>query len=233
LNGQARVAYNRNLPRVIAIVLLAAALAGCAHKKRTVRGVPQPPAAAPAPVAPGYVETGVASWYGHPYHGRPAADGEIYDMETMVAAHRTLPFNCWVRVVNLSNDKSVELRIIDRGPFVDGRIIDVSHAAARMLAMIGPGTVPVRLEVLRVPVVVPGVYAVQVGAFRNRESAERLRAGMAARYGPARLILRPGNPDVWRVVVGSEATEDGAAALSGRIRHESGEKNVLVVRLDS
>jgi rare lipoprotein A (peptidoglycan hydrolase) len=97
----------------VALALAAFAAAGCAHKH------------------PGYTETGIASWYGHPYHGRPAADGEIYDMETMVAAHRTLPLNTWVRVYDLDNNKTVEVRIVDRGPFVDGRIIDLSHAAAR------------------------------------------------------------------------------------------------------
>ena len=187
----------------------------------------------PETIQPGYTETGIASWYGHPYHGRAAADGEIYDMETMVAAHRTLPFNTWVRVVNLNNNKSVDLRIIDRGPFIEGRIIDVSHAAARELAMIGPGTAPVTVEVLRVPVTAPGEYAVQVGAFRDRGNAERLRAQMAARYGTARVVPRQGNPEMWRVLVGSESTEEGASGLSNRIQRESGEKNLFVVRLDS
>ncbi len=212
------------------IVLLAAALAGCAHKKRA-RQVPPAPAA--PVVQPGDTETGIASWYGHPYHGRHAADGEIYDMETLVAAHRTLPFNTWVRVLNLNNQKTVDLRIIDRGPFVDGRVIDISHAAARALDMIGPGTAPVKVEVLRVPVQTPATYAVQVGSFRDRTNAERLRAGMAARYGSARVVPRQGNPEMWRVLVGSEPTEGGAASLSDRIRRESGEKNLFIVRLDS
>ena len=79
--------------------------------------------------------------YGHPYHGRAARpDSEIYDMETLVAAHRTLPFQTQVRVRNLSNEKTVDVRIIDRGPFVQGRIIDLSHAAAQAIDLIGPGT---------------------------------------------------------------------------------------------
>ena len=76
-------------------------------------------------------ETGIASWYGYPYHGRRAANGEIYDMEKLTAAHRTLPFGTWVRVTNLTNSKTVDVRITDRGPFIDGRIIDLSKAAAR------------------------------------------------------------------------------------------------------
>jgi len=194
--------------------------------------VPPPPAV--ARTVPGDTETGIASWYGHPYHGRPAADGEIYDMEKLVAAHRTLPFDAWVRVVNLDNQKTVEVRIIDRGPFVANRIIDLSHAAARAIDLIGPGTAPVRVEVIRTPAnAEAALFAVQVAAFRDRANAERTRAAMAARYGSARLVLRPGNPDMWRVLVGAETSQDGARALSQRIQSESGERSSFVVRLDS
>src|SRR5580704_11209410 len=95
--------------------------------------VPVP--AGPKPLEP---ETGIASWYGYPYHGRHAADGEIYDMEKLTAAHRTLPFGTWVRVVNLTNERSVEVRINDRGPFIEGRIIDLSKAAARAVDLVTP-----------------------------------------------------------------------------------------------
>jgi rare lipoprotein A len=214
---------------LLAMLLAALMLGGCAHKKRTGR-TPAPPARAPVV---GDTETGLASWYGNPYHGRQAADGEIYDMETLVAAHRTLPFNTWVRVVNLVNSKSVDVRIIDRGPFVDGRVIDLSHAAARAIDLLGPGVGPVRLEVIRLPETVPpGVFAVQVGAFRDRDNADRLRETMAARYGEARVVSRTDSPDLWRVLVGAEATIDGAAALAARIRGETGENNAFVVRLD-
>jgi len=211
-----------------AALLLAMVLAAsCSHKRR-IHPV------APVAVQPGYTETGIASWYGRPYHGRPAADGEIYDMEKMTAAHRTLPFNTWVRVENLSNSKTVELRIIDRGPFVGSRMLDVSHAAAEALEMIGPGTARVRMVVIRAPEpVATGNFAVQVGAYSSRESAEQVRSRMAAQYGTARLVLRPGNPDVWRVLVGAESSEEGASGLAARIREESGERNAFVVRLDS
>lgn len=213
----------------LALALAAVFLSGCAHKKHARQ------ASLPPPAKPGHTETGVASWYGRPYHGRPAASGEIYDMEKLTAAHRTLPFDTWVRVLDLDNRKTVDVRIIDRGPFTDGRIIDLSHAAARAIDMIGPGTARVRIEVIRSPEVVPpAVFAVQVGAFQNRANAERLRAEMESRYGPARLVRRPGNPDLWRVLVGSEATEDGANRLADRIRKQTNEKNAaFVVRLDS
>ena len=218
-----------------AIALVAILLAGCAHKKH-VRRTPPPPAPAPsATPKPGYTETGLASWYGPPYHGRRAANGEIYDMEKLTAAHRTLPFDTWLRVANLDNSKTVEVRITDRGPFVEGRIIDLSHAAARAIDMIGPGIARVRLEVIRTPdYVPPAVFAVQVGAFRNRANAERLRAEMQSRYGSARLIQRADTPDLWRVLAGNEATEEGANGLAERIRKERGEKSAaFVVRVDS
>src|SRR5271166_2248478 len=117
-----------------ALAILTMAIAqSCARKKRVASvGVPLPRGAPAQIVSP---ETGLASWYGHPYHGRPAANGEIYDMEGFTAAHRTLPFGTWVRVVNLSNDKTVDVRITDRGPFVENRIIDLSHAAARAIGL--------------------------------------------------------------------------------------------------
>jgi rare lipoprotein A len=219
---------------VVAFVTLA--FGGCSHKKSARVN---PPARTrrtpPVPVEIGHTETGIASWYGHPYHGRAAADGEIYDMEKMTAAHKTLPFNTWVRVYDLDNQKSTEVRIIDRGPFVDGRIIDLSHAAARELELIGPGVARVRIEVIRAPANTPvSLFAVQVGAFRDRANAESLRARMQAEYGSARLLQRAENPDVWRVLVGAEATEDAANALAQRIRQNSVEKfDGFVVRIDS
>jgi rare lipoprotein A len=214
-----------------ALALGAMLAASCAHKKHG--RVPAVPAHAARPVKIGDSETGLASWYGHPYHGRPAADGETYDMETLVAAHRTLPFNTWVRVTNLSNQETVDVRIIDRGPFVNGRIIDLSHAAARQIGLLGPGVGQVRIEVIRAPEgVAAGAFAVQVGAFRVKENAERLCVQMEQRYGVARLVPRAGTPDLWRVLVGAEATMDAAAALAQRIQNETGENNGFVVRLD-
>jgi rare lipoprotein A len=219
--------------RKTVILLLAAgfALAGCAHKRR-VRTLPP---GSPVTARPGYTESGVASWYGHPYHGRPAANGEIYDMEKMTAAHRTLPFDTWVRVYDLDTQKSAEVRITDRGPFVRDRIIDLSRAAAREIEMLGPGTARVRIEVIRAPETAEApLYAVQVGAFRNRENAERLRARMQTSFGSARLVERSGNPPFWRVLVGTESTQEGAAVLAKRIRENSNENLALfVVRIDT
>ena len=202
-------------------------LSGC-HRHRVVRA-PAPPA------VPQSGETGIASWYGHPYHGRASASGEIYDMEQMTAAHRTLPFGTWVRVHDLDNQKSVDVRINDRGPFVDGRIIDLSHAAARAIDMIGPGTARVRLEILSLPAAPgPAYFGVQIGAFENRDNAERLRSEMQAKYGRARIVRRDDTPVMWRVVVGMEPTQAGASALAARIRSENPSVTAaFVVRLDS
>src|SRR5258708_29188264 len=101
----------------------------CAKKHQATRGLPAAPSLHSG-------ETGMASWYGHPYHGRAAANGEIYDMEKLTAAHRTLPFGTRVRVTNLANEKSVEVRIIDRGPFVGARIIDLSHPPAEVIHLL-------------------------------------------------------------------------------------------------
>jgi rare lipoprotein A len=197
-------------------------------------GVPPPPSASGSVsfAVPGYAETGMASWYGHPFHGRQAADGEIYNMETLVAAHCTLPFNTWVRVMNLDNSKSVEVRIIDRGPFIGGRIIDLSHAAAQAIDMENSGVAVVRMDVIRMPEnAPPALFAVQVGAFRVRANADRIRAEMALRYGSARRIERPEDPGIWRVMVGSETSLEGAQALLGRISKET-ETKAFVVRLN-
>jgi len=215
-------------PAFAALAMLAAllGLAGCARKHRITATPP-----APAQIRSG--ETGLASWYGHPYHGRPAADGEIYDMERLTAAHRTLPFGTWVRVVNLTNNKTVDVRIIDRGPFVDGRIIDLSHAAAEAIDLVGPGVAKVRLDILSTPPAgtVAGWFAVQAGAFQDQDRAERLRSSLEREYGVARLIVRPGTPSLWRVLVGREPTEQAALVLAAKVREETG--TAFVVRLDA
>jgi len=116
--------------------------------RHTTARVPPPPSK-PAPI--GWTETGVASWYGAPYDGRPAASGEIFDTHKLTAAHRTLPFDTWVEVTNLQNGRQVKVRINDRGPFIDGRIIDLSFAAAYTIEMVGPGTAKVKLKVIKAP----------------------------------------------------------------------------------
>ena len=154
-------------------------------------------------------------------------------MEKLTAAHRTLPFGTWVRVSNLDNRKVVDVRINDRGPFVASRVIDLSHAAARQIGMIGPGTAKVRLTIIEAPVAAAtAFFGVQVGAFKDRDNAERIRREMEERYGAARMQLRQGDPAVWRVIVGSEQTVEAAGALAERLRQETATPAAFVVRVD-
>lgn len=208
-----------------AALILAILIADCGKKKIHV--------AAPPPAPVGSTERGVASWYGKPYDGRAAADGEIYNMEQMVAAHRTLPFQTMVRVRNLSNNKTVDVRIIDRGPFVANRIIDLSHAAARAIDLIGPGVANVELTILAAPAnPIPAQFAVQVGAFRQRANADRMQQLMTTAYGSAKLVVRQGDPALWRVLAGAEPSPDAAEALARRIRQEQNVSAAFVVRID-
>ncbi|MDP9169151.1 MAG: septal ring lytic transglycosylase RlpA family protein [Acidobacteriota bacterium] len=223
---------------VLPVLLALAFVIGCGKKK--VRFTPVAPvtagrrAPAPAPAPPvGSVEQGMASWYGHPYHGRQAADGEIYDMETLVAAHRTLPFQTMVRVKNMANGKTVDVRIIDRGPFVNNRIIDLSHLAAQQIELIGPGVAEVQVTIIATPAnPEPAVFAVQVGAFRERANAERMQQSLATAYGAAKLVERPENPGIWRVLAGRAPSPEAAETLARQIRLEQKVPEAFVVRLD-
>jgi rare lipoprotein A len=122
-----------------AIVLSLGFVWGCGPKR----------APEPAPVRRGWTEEGIASWYGKPFHGRKTASGERYDMHELTAAHPTLPFGTRVRVKRLDNGRDVVVRITDRGPFHEGRIIDLSKRAAREIGLLEPGTARVRIEVIR------------------------------------------------------------------------------------
>lgn len=215
----------------VATVMAALVGAGCAKKRR----VPAPPVRPQA----GWTEEGVASWYGHPYHGRKAANGETYDMEKMTAAHRTLPFGAMVSVENRENGKRVEVRVTDRGPFVEGRIIDLSRAAAEAIGMLGPGTARVQIRLTGygpAKLAEEGVeeeagFAVQVAAFSIRANAEAMKERLGGRYHPVRVVEREGSKTPWRVLVGEKKTEEEARELSGRVRQETGAEAV-VVRLD-
>lgn len=194
---------------------------------------PKSDSAIPSPATSAYTEEGNASWYGVPFHGRRASNGEVYDMNKLTAAHRTLPFDTVVRVTNLSNGKATVVRITDRGPFVDNRIIDLSMAAAREIDSIGPGVVPVRLEILSAGIdPSSGFFTVQVGAFRDRGNAERLRQRLNASYSP--IFIQPyDSPDglFYRVRVGKVPGEDAAHQFGEQLRNREG-FTPMVVRLD-
>jgi len=184
-------------------------------------------------VPPGYMEEGNASWYGAPFHGRRASNGEIYDMNKLTAAHRTMAFNTMVRVTNLTNGKNVVVRITDRGPFIENRIIDLSRAAAETIESIGPGVVPVRLEVISGNDPFGGYFTVQVGAFRERGNADRLRERLNALYPPA--TLQPVALDdgmFYRVRVGKISGEQAAQKFADDLKSREGFSQAMVIRLD-
>ncbi|MGA7921724.1 MAG: septal ring lytic transglycosylase RlpA family protein [Candidatus Acidiferrales bacterium] len=251
----------RSLPRknpplaafTLSLAVAVAAVAGCSHHTAATRApasTPQPgtsaanrkpsapSGAAPAierqPTIPGgYLEEGVASWYGIPFNGHRTSNGEIYDMHEFTAAHRTLPFNCTVRVTNLDNGKQTEVRINDRGPFVANRIIDLSLSAAQAIEMVGPGTAKVRLEILSGPSPQVGFFGVQIGAFRVEANAERLKTQMETTY-PAVSIATYDSPSgaLYRVRVGRLASEEAAHELASQL-HNAGHSMTFVVRLDN
>jgi len=175
---------------------------------------------------PGYDVTGMASWYGDQFNGRPTATGEIFDMHALTAAHKTLPLPGLVEVTNLANGRSVVLRVNDRGPFVDDRIIDLSRGAAEELDLLSRGVGQVRVRYLGraprqgggmrlrtasasapvatapdpVPVFSGTAYWVQAGAYANRRTAQRI----AARLGGSATVdeVRTGQGRLYRVLVG-------------------------------
>ncbi len=225
----------------IAVVSLLAAVAGCGSKK------PSPPPGGwgsvpptqrpytikgktyqPIPSADGYFEEGVASWYGEDFHGNPTSCGEIYDMHKLTAAHKILPMHTRLKVTNLENGKSVEVRVNDRGPFVAGRVIDMSYAGAKALDMHVKGTTRVRLEsVGSIPGAasarqLPGPFYVQIGAFVHQGNAERLLAGIRrAGYPGSRIHFKEvGGERFYRVHAGTFATLDEAEAGRAKLARD-------------
>jgi rare lipoprotein A len=176
-------------------------------------------------------QQGLASWYGGAFSGQRSASGELFDQEQLTAAHPTLPFGTQVRVRRVDTDKSVVVRINDRGPFVGERIIDLSHAAAQGLGMTDPGLVRVTVEVVGTPPQAVGQFAVQAGSFRNLDNARRTRTLMEQKFGTARILHRDG--DIWCVLVGRTETAVEAASLMDSIRKsDSAYASAFVVRID-
>ena len=178
--------------RLVLLALLACLLfAACGGKQSTKVKLPPP-------INPkiGWTQVGIASWYGPPYHGRRAANGEIYDMNKLTAAHKRLPFESWLRVRNLSNGKTTQVRITDRGPFVGKRIIDLSKAAAEEIDMVASGVVKVRLTLIPPP----------------RGSGRRTRAASSSRPANQRQAGR------FDIQIGVFERRGNATALANKVR---------------
>ncbi len=203
----------------------------------------------PLDAVDGFPEQGLASWYGAAFHGRPTASGEIYDMHKKTAAHKTLPLGTYVRVVNLMNGTETVVRVNDRGPFVKGRIIDLSYAAAREIDLIEPGILRVRVVPLgkeikrwseggreKVLVALPdplrGVFSVQVAAFKNRSTAVQLarRLRQAFREVSVSRYEDPKQGPLYRVRVSVSQSLREAAAVEQRLK-EMGYEDAFTVSL--
>ncbi len=187
----------------------------------------------PADAAPLASETGLASWYGPPYHNRRGSNGEVYNMHAMTAAHRTLPLGSIVRVTNLKTGHSALVRITDRGPFIPGRVLDLSLAAARKVDVVQPGVAQVKVEVMQTPAPLDqgGKWAVQIGGFPDEDVATKLADHLTRRYRTAR-VLRFASPagDWWIRVRVLDDNHERAEKLAAET--ETPEGAVFLVRLD-
>jgi rare lipoprotein A len=173
-----------------------------------------------------YREEGLASWYGEEYHGRKTANGETYNMYAMTAAHRTLPFHSHVRVTNLENGRKTELRINDRGPFIPGRILDLSQSGAGAIGIMGPGTAKVLVEVIGFAgggsPSLEGLYSIQVGAFGERENALRFQNELKKKYPNVHIVHWESNVKrFYRVRLGSFRTEAEARRYAQTLLKEN------------
>ena len=203
----------------------------------------------PLPDAHGFIQSGKASWYGKKFHGRPTANGEIFNMYKKSAAHKTLPLGTYVKVLNLSNKKQIVLRINDRGPFVKGRIIDLSYAAAKEINLIGPGVVDVKIVAmgreadsvksgnrpslaLELRDLKNGAFTIQVGAFQDRGNAMRLadRMEVIFSYVKVRVYMDENNKPLHRVYVSKSKTLVKANKMERKLE-EMGFKGAFIVRI--
>ena len=230
----AQVCYYRRVRRLSFVICALVFLSACGHKKVQVK------APRPAAVSRSDLE-GLASYYAEPYHGRKTASGEIFDTyQALTAAHRTLPFNTLVRVTNKTNGREVDVRINDRGPFIDGRIIDLSLRAAREINLVGPGIAPVKLKVLRsgeiakapVPASrepVRAVFAVQVGAFESQRAAEELKQRLEKKYSGVMVQTSSEEKTLYRVRIGQPDIET-ANKIASELRKD--DFKPFVIRLN-
>lgn len=180
-------------------------------------------------------ETGLASWYGPPYANHTGANGQIYDQNAMTAAHRTLPMGTIVQVTNLSTNQAVIVKITDRGPFVHGRVLDLSLAAAKASGLYRMGVGPVKIEVVeaRAGDLSGGRWCVQIGAFLDRNNAYRLQSDLQHRYAlHAKVIEFQGPTGHWVRINPLSADRNRAAQIAQAVRTAEPDALAYVVRLD-
>jgi rare lipoprotein A len=187
----------------------------------------------PVGAKPIATETGLASWYGPPYHNRRGSNGEVYNMHAMTAAHRTFPLGSIVRVTNVKTGDRALVRITDRGPFIPGRVLDLSLAAAHKVGVWQPGVAEVKVELMQAaaPLDSGGKWAVQIGGFPDEDVATRLADHLTRRYHTAK-VLRFASPagDWWIRVRVLDDDHDRAQQLAAETKTPEGA--VFLVRLD-
>ena len=178
------------------------------------------------------METGLASWYGPPYHNRKGSNGEVYNQNALTAAHRTIPLNSMVRVTNETTKRAVVVRITDRGPFVGNRVIDLSLAAAKAVDVWLPGIAMVKLEVLSAPAPIEegGRWCVQIGAFQSEHEARKLKEKLQDRYSTANVIQFTGPTGEWVRIRPEGDDKQKAQEVASKTHVKEG--GVFLVRLD-
>ena len=177
----------------------------------------------------GFSETGKASFYGMKFHGHLTSNGEVYDMYSMSAAHKNLPLPSYARVTNLENGKSTVVRVNDRGPFHEGRVIDLSYAAAHRLGVLAKGTARVRVEAITVapgPNDALGGTAIQVAAVSDESRAQSLAANLRERWGQPTRVVRDGK--LLKVQFGPFTSHGDAEQLLDQLRGADYPKAFLV-----
>ena len=192
-----------------------------------------PAVSVPAPVTKPkeiYRETGTAAWYGKDLHGKKTASGEVFDMNGLSAAHRTLPLGTVIHVTNLDNSKSIQVKINDRGPFIKSRFLDLSYGAAKALGFVAQGTARVKIETLDA-VRGPVHYTVQAAVFSEEENARMLKERLDPKFDTVSIVTFETNSGrFYRVRVGSYASEDRAEHVAGKLMLEGLEP--IVTRKD-
>ncbi|HEY6850961.1 MAG TPA: septal ring lytic transglycosylase RlpA family protein [Terracidiphilus sp.] len=179
-------------------------------------------------------EQGLATWYTAPYKGRKAANGQLFSDRALTAAHRTLPMGSLITVTNLKTGQSAAMRITDRGPFVDGRILDLTIASAKATGVYSVGTAEVRLDVYQTPKPIErgGRWCVQIGAFKTERDAEKLKKQLLRRYPDSNVIEFPGQNSYWVRIRPQGDNRQQAESIARHLRPGEAEAEAFLTRLD-
>jgi len=179
-------------------------------------------------------EEGLATWYTAPYKGRKAANGQVFSDSALTAAHRTLPMGSLVTVTNLKTGQTSAMRITDRGPFVDGRIVDLTIASARATGVYRAGTAQVRLDVYQTPRPIDwgGRWCVQIGAFKSENKALKLKRDLLRSYPNSSVIEFPGQDSYWVRIRPQGDNREQAESIARHLRPSEADAEAFLTRLD-